>query len=58
LSVIAWVGVRNYYNKIGYKLEGTYMVKELKKGKPRGKRRDGQKQSIMVPISRQVYKKE
>lgn len=30
LSVISWVGVRWFYRKIGYSLEGTYMVKELK----------------------------
>jgi elongator complex protein 3 len=30
ISVIAWVGVREYYkNKLWYHLEGTYMVKEL-----------------------------
>lgn len=27
LAVIAGVGVRNYYRKLGYHLEGTYMVK-------------------------------
>ena len=30
LSVISGVGVREYYRKQGYKLEGTYMVKVLK----------------------------
>ena len=29
IAVIAGVGVRKYYDKFGYKLEGTYMVKEL-----------------------------
>lgn len=29
LSVISGVGVREYYRKQGYELEGTYMVKEL-----------------------------
>ena len=29
LSVISGVGVREYYRKQGYKLEGTYMVKAL-----------------------------
>ena len=29
LSVISGVGVREYYRKQGYKLEGTYMVKTL-----------------------------
>ena len=29
MSVIAGVGVRGYYTKIGYRLEGTYMVKDL-----------------------------
>ena len=30
LSVISGVGVREYYRKQGYELEGTYMLKELK----------------------------
>ncbi|HXK37751.1 MAG TPA: tRNA uridine(34) 5-carboxymethylaminomethyl modification radical SAM/GNAT enzyme Elp3 [Candidatus Paceibacterota bacterium] len=29
LAIIAGVGVRKYYEKLGYYLEGTYMVKEL-----------------------------
>jgi len=29
LSVISGVGVREYYKKLGYSLEGTYMVKNL-----------------------------
>jgi len=29
LSVISGIGVREYYRKIGYKLEGTYMVKNF-----------------------------
>ena len=29
LAVISGVGVREYYKKLGYKLEGTYMVKYL-----------------------------
>jgi ELP3 family radical SAM enzyme/protein acetyltransferase len=29
LAIIAGVGVRNYYKKFGYNLEGTYMVKTL-----------------------------
>jgi elongator complex protein 3 len=29
MAVIAGVGVRGYYAKIGYRLEGTYMVKDL-----------------------------
>ena len=29
ISVISGVGVRNYYRKIGYKLQNTYMVKNL-----------------------------
>ncbi|MCK5150014.1 tRNA uridine(34) 5-carboxymethylaminomethyl modification radical SAM/GNAT enzyme Elp3 [Candidatus Pacearchaeota archaeon] len=29
LSVISGVGVREYYKKLGYELEGEYMVKEL-----------------------------
>ncbi|HSR89504.1 MAG TPA: tRNA uridine(34) 5-carboxymethylaminomethyl modification radical SAM/GNAT enzyme Elp3 [Candidatus Udaeobacter sp.] len=31
LAVISGVGVREYYKKFGYKLENTYMVKNLKK---------------------------
>ena len=31
LAVISGVGVRGYYRKLGYKLEGTYMVKRLTK---------------------------
>ncbi len=30
ISVISGVGVREYYKKLGYELEGEYMVKELK----------------------------
>ncbi len=29
VSVIAGVGVRNYFKGLGYKLKGTYMVKEI-----------------------------
>ena len=29
ISVISGVGVREYYRKLGYELEGSYMVKEL-----------------------------
>jgi elongator complex protein 3 len=29
VSVISWVWVRWFYEKIGYKLEWTYMVKEI-----------------------------
>jgi len=29
LAVISGVGTRNYYAKLGYHLEGTYMVKLL-----------------------------
>lgn len=29
MAVIAGIGVREYYRKLGYQLEGTYMVKEL-----------------------------
>jgi elongator complex protein 3 len=29
IKVISGIGVREYYKKLGYKLEGTYMVKEL-----------------------------
>lgn len=30
IAIIAGIGVRRYYQKIGYQLEGTYMVKNLK----------------------------
>jgi elongator complex protein 3 len=29
LAVISGVGTRNYYSKLGYELEGPYMVKHL-----------------------------
>ncbi len=29
LFVISGVGVREYYKKLGYKLEGNYMTKEF-----------------------------
>ena len=29
IVVISGIGVRGYYQKLGYKLEGVYMVKEL-----------------------------
>jgi len=29
IAVISGIGVRKYYQKLGYKLEGTYMVKKL-----------------------------
>ena len=29
LAVLSGVGTRNYYQKLGYHLEGTYMVKLL-----------------------------
>nr|CAH7748692.1 unnamed protein product [Callosobruchus chinensis] len=32
IAVISGVGTRNYYRKIGYELEGPYMVKSLKDG--------------------------
>jgi len=31
IAVISGIGVREYYKKLGYKLEGTYMVKILTK---------------------------
>ncbi|MDD5043259.1 MAG: tRNA uridine(34) 5-carboxymethylaminomethyl modification radical SAM/GNAT enzyme Elp3 [Patescibacteria group bacterium] len=31
IAVIAGVGVRGYYKKLGYKLKGTYMIKHLTK---------------------------
>ena len=30
-AVISGIGVRNYYRKLGYKLEGTYMTKSISK---------------------------
>ena len=30
IAVISGVGTRNYYRKLGYELEGPYMVKSLK----------------------------
>jgi elongator complex protein 3 len=30
LAIISGVGVRNYYRKLGYRLQGTYMVKSLR----------------------------
>lgn len=29
IAVISGVGTRNYYRKLGYELEGVYMVKNL-----------------------------
>jgi len=29
IAVISAVGTREYYKKLGYKLEGTYMIKDL-----------------------------
>lgn len=29
IAVISGVGTRHYYRKLGYKLEGAYMVKDL-----------------------------
>lgn len=29
LSIISWIGVREYYRKLWYRLDGTYMVKKL-----------------------------
>lgn len=31
LAVISGVGTRHYYRKLGFELEGTYMVKPLEK---------------------------
>ncbi|KAJ8964818.1 hypothetical protein NQ314_004625 [Rhamnusium bicolor] len=33
IAVISGVGTRNYYRKLGYELEGPYMVKSLVSGK-------------------------
>lgn len=35
IAVISGVGTRNYYRKLGYELEGPYMVKSLKEGEYR-----------------------
>lgn len=32
LAVISGVGTRHYYRKLGYELEGPYMVKALRGG--------------------------
>jgi len=37
LAVISGIGVRGYYRKLGYELQGTYMVKSLKKLAAHGK---------------------
>jgi elongator complex protein 3 len=29
MAVISGIGTRHYYRKLGYKLEGVYMVKKL-----------------------------
>eukprot|EP00954_Amorphochlora_amoebiformis_P014173 1110218-Amorphochlora_amoeboformis.AAC.1 len=29
IAVIAGIGTRRYYQKLGYRLEGTYMVKHM-----------------------------
>jgi len=29
LAVISGIGVRDYYRKLGYRLEGAYMVKDF-----------------------------
>ena len=31
IAVISGIGVRGYYRKLGYRLEGNYMVKKLDK---------------------------
>lgn len=40
LAVISGVGTRHYYRKLGYRLDGPYMVKSL--GEPAHRRRKGQ----------------
>ena len=32
IAVISGIGVRGYYRKLGYRLQGTYMVKNFKSG--------------------------
>ena len=29
IAVISGIGVRNYYKKLGYRLEGTYMTRRI-----------------------------
>ena len=36
IAVIAGIGVRNYYRKLGYELRGLYLVKDLKKDEYKG----------------------
>ncbi|CAH1984903.1 unnamed protein product [Acanthoscelides obtectus] len=50
IAVISGVGTRNYYRKIGYELEGPYMVKSLKDGEHKGvfEFLDGRKLDIEV----------
>ena len=31
MAVISAIGTREYYRKLGYELEGTYMTKKIKK---------------------------
>lgn len=39
LAVISGVGTRHYYRKLGYELEGPYMVKQLEAAPSRRRRR-------------------
>ena len=39
LAVISGVGTRHYYRKLGYRLEGHYMVKDFAAPAPRATRR-------------------
>jgi elongator complex protein 3 len=39
LAVISGVGTRHYYRKLGYELEGPYMVKSLQPPETRWQRR-------------------
>ena len=41
LAVISGVGTRHYYRKLGYELEGPYMVKTLQPPETRRRRRQG-----------------
>ncbi len=45
IAVIAGIGVRNYYRKLGYELRGLYMVKDLKKEEYEGE------ETPVVPFS-------
>lgn len=47
LAVISGVGTRHYYRRLGYELEGPYMVKQL--GQPPSRRRRMQRADGTLP---------